>query len=198
MKYPLLVNSFQDRNNFGQFLVNMGFGPNETAVEVGTDKGVFARMLLQFWPGKLVCVDPYYRAYDAEEIPEMSGNRFQDYKEAVLALREYGKRAQIIRLSSVDASALFARESLCFVYVDACHQYEAVKQDIEVWWPKLKKGGVLAGHDIVSSGEDHKKGWGRHVQPAVFDFAVQHELIVHLVTGPKTLPWSYYMIKPTD
>jgi hypothetical protein len=33
------------------------------------------------------------------------------------------------------------------VYIDANHNYDGVKEDIELWRGKVKKGGYLAGHD---------------------------------------------------
>jgi len=45
------------------------------------------------------------------------------------------------------ASRLFADESIDFVFVDANHTKESVRQDLEAWWPKIKPGGTLAGHD---------------------------------------------------
>jgi predicted O-methyltransferase YrrM len=41
----------------------------------------------------------------------------------------------------------FEDESLDVVFIDLTHTYESVKQDIELWLPKVKKGGILAGHD---------------------------------------------------
>ena len=52
-----------------------------------------------------------------------------------------------IRSDSAQASQQFADYSIDFVYVDAEHTFSAVKRDIELWWPKLKVGGVLAGDD---------------------------------------------------
>ena len=37
--------------------------------------------------------------------------------------------------------------SLDFIFIDACHDYECVKEDLHTWYPKLKKGGIFAGHD---------------------------------------------------
>jgi predicted O-methyltransferase YrrM len=53
-----------------------------------------------------------------------------------------------IRMSSVEASNLYENESLDFVFIDAGHEYEDVKNDIITWLPKIKKGGILAGHDF--------------------------------------------------
>lgn len=41
-------------------------------------------------------------------------------------------------------------ESFDYVYIDSDHSYEATSKDIELWWPKVKKGGILAGHDYNS------------------------------------------------
>lgn len=49
--------------------------------------------------------------------------------------------------SSVEASRLFADESLDFVFIDADHSTDAVFADMTAWLPKVKPGGFLAGHD---------------------------------------------------
>ena len=55
----------------------------------------------------------------------------------------------MIRCTSEVGSDIFSDESLDFVYIDANHAYDFVKQDIELWWPKVKKGGWLCGHDFL-------------------------------------------------
>lgn len=52
-----------------------------------------------------------------------------------------------IRLPSVEASKLYKDGSLDFVFIDACHETDFVKADIAAWSPKIRKGGVIAGHD---------------------------------------------------
>lgn len=54
------------------------------------------------------------------------------------------------RMGSVEAAQLYQDGSLDFVFIDANHEYEAVKADIQAWYPKVKKGGHIAGHDYIS------------------------------------------------
>jgi hypothetical protein len=48
---------------------------------------------------------------------------------------------------SWEGAQLYADQSLDWVYIDADHHYEPVCRDIDAWLPKVKPGGVIAGHD---------------------------------------------------
>lgn len=112
----------------------------EHGVEVGTCKGVFAQNLLEYWPGHLHCVDswsPYEERYDHEA----------NYQETVARLKGYEGRVEIHRESSLHAAERFRDAQFDFVYLDANHSYEAVRDDLHAWWPKVKRGGMLAGDD---------------------------------------------------
>jgi predicted O-methyltransferase YrrM len=58
-----------------------------------------------------------------------------------------GRKYKSIKATSKTASKRFADESLDVVFIDLTHTYEAVKEDIALWLPKVKKGGILAGDD---------------------------------------------------
>ena len=47
----------------------------------------------------------------------------------------------------------FLDESIDFLFIDADHHYEAVKKDIELWYPKIKPGGIISGHDYTVGGD---------------------------------------------
>lgn len=65
-----------------------------------------------------------------------------------------------MRMTTTQAASNFADGSVDFVFIDADHSYDAVKQDIHTWLPKVKDGGVLAGHDY---------GWAGSVRRGVHD-----------------------------
>lgn len=52
-----------------------------------------------------------------------------------------------LKITSLEASKKFKDNSVDFVFLDAAHDYQNAKQDILAWWPKVKVGGILAGHD---------------------------------------------------
>jgi len=68
------------------------------------------------------------------------------YKGVSQSMLKY-KQLRVLRLLSVEASTLFPDEYFDMVYIDAFHTYKAVTQDIEAWFPKVKIGGILGGHD---------------------------------------------------
>jgi cephalosporin hydroxylase len=81
-----------------------------------------------------------------------------------------------VRMPSVAAATLFANGSLDFVFIDADHTCEAVRADIAAWRPKVKAGGILAGHDWNTYGS---------VQEAVTamlgrDFSVEGNCWIHV------------------
>lgn len=69
------------------------------------------------------------------------------------------------RMTSAEASKLFEDQSIDFIFIDACHDYESVKLDLNSWFPKLKKGSVIAGHDY------HENKW-HGVKKAVDEFFI--------------------------
>jgi hypothetical protein len=61
-------------------------------------------------------------------------------------LSEYSEKIEWIKKKSQDA-AKDIPNNLDFAYIDGDHTYEGALGDIKTYWPKLKKGGILGGHD---------------------------------------------------
>jgi hypothetical protein len=195
----MLLSRLTSRNQLGEFLSERDL--TTSGVELGTHRGDYAATLLESWPGKLYCVDPWENppeyAWQATFLPGRGHDREGDYRAALRALARFGDRVALCRTLSAEAVEDFLDESLDFVYVDANHERPHVDEDLHLWYPKLRPGGVLAGHDFICPGESDG-GWGKHIQPAVLEFAATYGLDVHLIPEERWLPWSYYVIKPKD
>lgn len=115
--------------------------------EVGVFDGYFSEYLCRTIPGlKLYSVDPW------EVYPGYRDHKFEEsMRNAETKARERLCRApydvEIIKKYSVDAAGKIPDNSLDFVYIDANHEYSHVKQDIELWATKVRKGGIVAGDD---------------------------------------------------
>ena len=48
---------------------------------------------------------------------------------------------------SFDFASKFEDQSIDFLFLDGDHRYAGIKKDLHMWFPKIKKGGVIAGHD---------------------------------------------------
>jgi predicted O-methyltransferase YrrM/tRNA G46 methylase TrmB len=86
-----------------------------------------------------------------------------------------------IRLPSLEAVHQFKDRSLDFVFIDASHEYEDVKQDICAWLPKVKYGGVLAGHDYYIGGENYFPGVKRAVDECLTGFETSENCWIYKV-----------------
>lgn len=122
----------------------------KTGVEIGCFKGEFSKEILNRWDGELYMVDVWSELGD--EYIDGSNHKYHNntvYQECLNNVYEFGSRAIMIRTSSDKAYKLFSDESLDFIYIDANHAYDFVKQDIQYWYPKVKKGGLVMGHDYL-------------------------------------------------
>jgi len=156
---------------------------NGVGVEVGSSHGEFADIILKKWQGaKLWLVDSWRHFEGVDDInnPDPNG-QLNALAHCFMRIYSYGDKVGIIRDLSVTSAELFQDGSLDFVYIDAAHDYQSVKQDIKAWYPKVKKGGIFAGHDyalqtIVFDQNGLYKNCVIEVKPAVDEFAKEYNL----------------------
>lgn len=122
-----------------------------SAVEVGVDEGIFSEYLLEYWHGKqLISVDPWLEMLPDEYSDTCNTSQAsmeEKYESTKRRLAPFGDRSDIWRETSVEAAGRVTPGSLDFVYLDARHSYEGVAEDLQVWFPLVRSGGLMAGHD---------------------------------------------------
>ncbi len=162
--------------------------PNGVGVEIGVLFGHFSKFILENWNCKeLHSVDPWI--YQAEYTDYSNANNETNEKrftEAKGNLELFGDRSIIHRMFSKEFADQTQDESIDFVYLDARHDYKAILDDINLWYPKVKRGGVFAGHDYVNNGNPHNV---IEVKSAVDDWIkiTNHEL--YLTKEPGFPSW---------
>ena len=123
--------------------------PNGKGVEIGVFKGGFSKEILNAWNGKLYMIDVWRGLGDEYEDMSNHNNHTEAYFETMKNISGFEERGIMIRSLSKDCVDLFENESLDFVYIDANHAYDFIKEDMNLWFPKLKKGGIFSGHDYI-------------------------------------------------
>lgn len=124
----------------------MKYMNNPVGIEIGSDVGETASFLLETRKDLfLYCVDPY------EAYIDWNGNNLND-RDNVLSqflskMQPYEQRYKLFKMRSDDAIAQFMDQSVDFVFIDGLHEYEQTLRDCENYWPMVKKGGLLCGHD---------------------------------------------------
>lgn len=129
--------------------------------EIGVQAGIHAVQILTAWPGVLYLIDPWkhydHGAYvDLANVPDAEQEAYR--KACLEAVAPFGNRARIVRLFSDEAAPGFEDGSLDFVYIDADHRYRSTLQDLELWYPKVRAGGLVSGHDYTQDNDDPEAG----------------------------------------
>jgi len=198
----------KDRRHLGQLLEARGF---THGAEVGVKYGRHATLLLQQWKSceqfHLVDLWRHQENYHDGSNTD-SRQQEQTYQAAVSALQPWQDKTVFHRMLSTEAAPKLTAYSLDFVYIDARHDYCGVMEDMQAYWPKLRPGGIMAGHDFLYSREVPKAqgNWSicgdgvtvdvGAVRGAVQDFAERHGLVVTVMYG-ETGFWTWMVQKPT-
>lgn len=96
-----------------------------------------------------------------------------------------------VRSDSAEAAARFRDGSVDFVYVDAGHTFEAVSRDLAAWWPKLRRGAIMAGDDWCRFDDLHRE-YG--VQRAVEAFFSPLDVPIRLEAGCPNREWQQWVV----
>jgi predicted O-methyltransferase YrrM len=155
--------------------------------EIGVFRGHHAIAMFNICgPTELVLIDPWKSPpptdqpldYKWAKIGQLELEKL--YVGVCTAFKAHGN-VKIERVSSLEGAALYPDGYFDWVYVDANHMYDPVMEDLRAWYPKVKKGGYLCGHDYSDAPRILAKGDG--VFYAVNDFCKEHNLNIEFVTS---------------
>ena len=147
--------SYQDLYDNASTILNNG----DTFVEVGTWFGKSTNYLVTKLKecGKVInftTVDTF-KGTDNEELHQnivgtFNGDIFYEFIDNTVLSNNYGF-FNIIKDTSHNAANQFSNNSINYIMLDAGHSYEDVKNDINIWYNKVKPGGIISGDDYGGS-----------------------------------------------
>ena len=118
---------------------------NDKAVEIGSYSGEGTEVIAKHYK-EVLAVDPWINGYDINDVASQQCPMKYVFEAFENRTKPLGN-VSFSRSKSLEALDFVNTQSLNMVYVDGDHRYEAVVADIKGWLPKLRKGGVMAGHD---------------------------------------------------
>jgi predicted O-methyltransferase YrrM len=125
-------------------LVKENTQPHTEVVEIGSHRGVSTELFAIFC-AKVYAVDTWGSDEDLER--DTKRNTGVSAEEAFRERMESYTNVEMIKKYSSEASLDFRDQSLDMVYIDGDHSSKAVMEDLDIWIPKVKDGGVVSGHD---------------------------------------------------
>jgi hypothetical protein len=162
------------------------FPKNGVGAEIGVHQGDFSQQILEIAkPKKLFLIDPWKYFTDPKHARSMYGGErasqeIMDERHASVAARMDQQIAdgvvEIRRETSAAAAVRFPDQFFDFVYVDGDHTYEGVKEDLRLYMPKIRSGGLLIG-------DDYRDGWGVGVVKAFHELLADDSLIIEFKLG---------------
>lgn len=189
-KWPSPTPWLQDR--FSDFLQLMP--KNGVVAEIGVEWGSFSKFILSTTSPKMLYLIDCWESQPEEVYIDpdnlSTGEQEKLYNHVMSSFRDQ-HNVNIIREYSHKAVERFPDEFFDWVYIDANHGYKTAKEDIEMWWPKVKKGGYLSGHDYVV-----RPHFG--VVQAINEFLAEKQLYFSFLTMEEGKHDSWAIQKPAD
>ena len=203
------------RDDLASRAVALGLTGN--AAEIGVRDGMFAKTNLLQWTGRMYyMIDAWsYRPPDVEvgtrDTTRDDMNELQEsphlarMNQARQNTEQWSSRREMIRGFSTVVCHQFKDNYFDWVYLDALHTYEAVKRDLEAWYPLVKPGGLISGDDFTDHTDKKMIDWNGPVpvlyswgtRRAVTDFFRMIGVAVHVTfTYDCYMFPAWYALKP--
>lgn len=136
--------------------------------ELGVAEGLFSRDMLNWDIPKLYSVDAWSKLNQKGDGGFDQSWHDKNYNNAKKLLSQFGDRSVILKGLTHEMASQVEDNSLGLLYLDGDHSFEGVMRDLNAWYPKVAKGGYVAGHDYLCADYD--------VQRAVRKFASENNI----------------------
>lgn len=165
------------RQTVDELFTELGFN---NGAEIGVCKGQHARALLRLNKNlNMLLIDPW-DAYN-----RLSRQRAEArYDICIKRLNPYRNRITYMKMTSMEAVQKVEDGALDFVYIDGLHEFDSVMMDMICWTPKVRKGGIIAGHDYYAF---YQSG----IVDAVNAYTRAHNINQWYVTRDKEATWFW-------
>lgn len=163
----------RNRTELAQHFRDQGF---KIGAEIGVFKGEYSKELLEIIPElKLYGVDNWGNNGTTGRGRD---DRQKGYLRTLEDLKSYIESGQyiILKKNSMLALADIPNASLDFVFIDAGHDYQSVKDDVTGWTKKVRAGGIVSGHDYYVS----KLGQVEVIK-AVDEYVAEHKIKLNII-----------------
>lgn len=164
--------------------------------EIGVQQGLFSKHILDYWQGEKLYLIDAWRHFDSGYIDIANGEhniQLNNMAKTFMEVYAHQSRVVIIRELSVEAAKIFADGFFDWIFLDANHSYDAVKEDLVAWHPKIKKGGIFSGHDYLDSPKAENGHTDFGVKQAVDEWAALHKYKIH-TTDKEMFPFWWCKI----
>lgn len=150
----------------------------DVCAEIGVWQGHLSRKILRRNPSELHLIDPWMTQNVIERCYSIAQDEMEEIYRQVY--NNFNKFNEITIHRKFSTQVSFPDNYFDWVYIDGDHSYDAVKKDLEFYYPLMKKGGHLCIDDYGLWADNPKKGFGSDggggPKPAADEFVKKYKL----------------------
>jgi len=139
--FPSFYSEIVKQSKDGYHIIEVGVWKGKSAAYMAVEiinSGKRIRFdCVDTWDGSIECKD--------ESLMKVKDGLYNCFLDNIKPVHQ---AINIVRMSSYDAAKTYNENSVNYIFIDASHDYDNVCADIKAWLPKVRCGGILAGHDF--------------------------------------------------
>jgi len=143
--YTDMVNKFSDNSLFVEIGTWLGKSASYMAVEIANSEKNIRFDCIDTWRGDIWGIEGW-EYQKKEKIQNINDYLYDIFLKNIEPVKDY---INIVKGWSYDLVNNYDNESIDFLFIDSCHDYESLTKELEDWYPKVKINGIIAGHDYT-------------------------------------------------